>query len=249
MKNYLKEQYGMIDVVLILVVSVAVAALGGYVYYQQRQAQNGYDKAGTGVTVSKHTKAKKAAADPYAGWKTYNSTAEKASFKYPSSWKATKAFDLNVPGADSFAITSPKGQITIGWLSAISGIGGGCDDALAVDKGGCPEITVVSKQTIRGAAGLDVVSVVVTSDGQNYQPWIGVMADTIKSSRELTYSTFMGRNNKSLPNSGGENLLVSFGTANGIYMVGPKLSKASANTWFAGPEQQQAKLIFGSLTY
>lgn len=52
-----KNQRGMIDIVLILVVFVMAAALGGYVYYRQQQANKTYNAAGSGATVTKHTKA------------------------------------------------------------------------------------------------------------------------------------------------------------------------------------------------
>lgn len=51
-----KNQRGMIDIVLIVVLAVAIAAFGGYVYYQQQQANKTYDAAGSGATVSKHAK-------------------------------------------------------------------------------------------------------------------------------------------------------------------------------------------------
>ncbi len=86
MKEHLENQRGAIDVVLIAVVFVATVALGGYVYYQQRQAQNGYDKAGTGVTISKHIKKAKPAPDPTASWTAFTSVKGKFSLKYPPAW-------------------------------------------------------------------------------------------------------------------------------------------------------------------
>jgi len=54
----LRNQSGMIDIILIAVVFIAAAALGGYVYYQQQQAKKADTAAGNGVTVATHTKAK-----------------------------------------------------------------------------------------------------------------------------------------------------------------------------------------------
>ena len=60
----LRNQSGMIDIILIAVVFIAAAALGGYVYYQQQQAKKADTAAGTGVTVASHPKAKATTATP-----------------------------------------------------------------------------------------------------------------------------------------------------------------------------------------
>lgn len=48
------NQSGMVDMVLILVVFLAALALGGYVYYQQKQAQKADTAASSGVIVATH---------------------------------------------------------------------------------------------------------------------------------------------------------------------------------------------------
>lgn len=95
MRNYLKNQHGIIDIVLILVVFVLAAGLGGYVYYRQQQANKVYDAAGSGATVSKLAPVAKANVSPasYAGWKSYTSLSEKFTFKYPPTWTLTNTLD------------------------------------------------------------------------------------------------------------------------------------------------------------
>lgn len=60
----LKSQRGAIDIVLIAVLAVAIAAFGGYVYCRQQQANKTYNAAGSGVTVSKHVAKKTAPVEP-----------------------------------------------------------------------------------------------------------------------------------------------------------------------------------------
>jgi len=52
----LKFQHGFADVILIVIVAILVAGLGGYVYYRQQQANKTYNAAGNGVVVATNTK-------------------------------------------------------------------------------------------------------------------------------------------------------------------------------------------------
>lgn len=81
-----KNQRGVIDVVLILVIAVAIAAFGGYVYYQQQQANKTYNTAGSGATVAKHAKKPVPVVDPTANWTAFSSVSGKFSLKYPPAW-------------------------------------------------------------------------------------------------------------------------------------------------------------------
>lgn len=92
-----KNQRGMIDIVLIVVIAVLIAGLGGYIYYRQQQANKVYDAAGSGATVAKHSPIAKATVNPasYAGWKSYTSPSEKFTFKYPPGWTLTSTPDTS----------------------------------------------------------------------------------------------------------------------------------------------------------
>ena len=185
-------------------------------------------------------------------WKTYTSTTEKASFKYPPNWVSTKpAIETNLPGVDETAVQSPSGAIKVSWVSALNGFGGGCNDKLSLGQdGGCPLFTLVDKIPISTAPGLYVVSGTITRDGISYQPFLAVQDSTglLTTKRMMSYDMFTGKNNGSLPENRGQNTNALFSTAD-AYGRGPSLSQAEANAWFNKTEVQEAKQILLSLTY
>ena len=68
-------------------------------------------------------------ADPYAGWQSATLKYEKATFKYPSTWKLTNTSTPNgttgdiAPGSDQVKLISPTG-LTLTINTGVSGIGG-----------------------------------------------------------------------------------------------------------------------------
>jgi hypothetical protein len=66
---------------------------------------------------------------PIPGWKVYTSSTEKISFRYPDNWLVVKSPQWATPylDSDNISIRSPDGQVTINWVSFMSGLGGGCD--------------------------------------------------------------------------------------------------------------------------
>lgn len=243
----LKNQRGMLDVLLIVILAVLLAA-GGYLYYR-----NHHKKTATPVTSPATTSSTSSIAnEAYAGWKTYTSTTEKATFKYPPDWKpATSAIQSNDSRADTYAVVSPSSAVKVTWVSVIDGLGGGCNDTLELGADeACPQTTYSSKQAIVGAKGLSVISAVLTTDGKTFQPALAVLdTSSVKlgASRALPYDEFTGRNN-GLIIPGGQNTGALF-TTGGATISGPALSQAEANAWFSKPEVKQAKLILESLTY
>ncbi len=243
----LKDQHGVIDMIMIGLV-VILLGVGGYIYYR-----NHHKAAPAQTPITQPAKATTPApmADPYAGWKTYTSSVEKVSFKYPTDWTTTSNVQQsNIPGADEIGLVSPSGAIKITWIAALDGLGGACDANISPNaSGGCPAVTYLAKQDIAAATGLAVFSAITTtSDPQFYQPWLGVNDSSIKlgAVRQIDYGEFQGRHNASVAD--GTNTTAVFSTG-GIYMTGPKLSYADASAWFNKPEVKQAKLILESLTY
>jgi len=105
MKKHSQFQQGFADIILIVVVAVLVAGLGGYVYYRQQQANKTYNAAGNGVVVATNTK--KPAADPTASWTAFSSKTGKFSLKYNPKWLKKVGTDTGCIGDDSVIYLAP----------------------------------------------------------------------------------------------------------------------------------------------
>jgi hypothetical protein len=165
---------------------------------------------------------------------------KKRVFKYPPDWKVIAPQQPSVKGADTFTIQSSNGQVKIIWVSAITGLGGGCGDK-------CPIYNVIEKTPIPGSQGLYVVSAVVDAGNGNVTPWIAVQDGNglLSSGKKAVIGTFTGRNN-----AGGnsENYEAVFGLSN-IYGEGPTITQSQVADYFKGNEVQEAKQILLSLRY
>lgn len=248
-------------VITILGVIIVLGFIGGAYYLgTQRNIPVSSNQIRTAMVPTKSINAAPTSiptlAEVATTWKTYTSTVEKASFKYPTDWIITKpAIQSNAPGADEIGIQSPNGTVKISWVSALSGFGGGCSSTspLGSSESGlqpCPLITIIDTTPIKNAPDLFVVTGTITKDGLTYQPFIAVQDSKglVKTQRSMGYDMFMGRNNGSLSGVRGQNTNVLFSTGN-AYAGGPSLTQNDANTWLNKPEVQQAKQILLSLTY
>lgn len=87
--NKLKKNelgFGAVEGILILVIVLLIGVVGWFVYKNQNKAISS-TSATTSKTASSPVKTP-TIVDPYAGWTTYISKAEKVSYKYPSDWKS-----------------------------------------------------------------------------------------------------------------------------------------------------------------
>lgn len=180
-----------------------------------------------------------------AGLKIYTSPHEKLSFQYPSDWMIVESKPKsNSLEGDSLSIQSPDGKVVVAWISAIDGLGGGCDENAPVGSaGGCPLYEVIEKQTIPNT-NLQYVAYIITADGTNYSPSFALQDDQgiLSTSRTMGYLLFAGKNN------GG----VTAGLVGGSAPYGRGLvpgTKADAQNFFSTPEAVQAKNILLSVTY
>lgn len=196
--------------------------------------------------------------------KTYYSTTEKLSFKYPSNWK-TVTSQFSLPGeslkADSFTLTSPSRKITISWTGAISGLGGGCssDVPIGPNNNGCGLLEVVEKDKLPNA-NLYFVEWIYTTDGINFTPRFALQDNNgyIKSTRTYLYTnvfTFEGKNNYlNLDNGEKTGPFEAVMSGGGIFQrqedaYFPTTSKENALKFFTDPEMLVAKQILLSASY
>ncbi len=251
--------FGVFEVLLVILV-IAVLAVTGYVAYQRHK--NSAATSQTQTTQSTHTATQPPQTNPYNGWKTYTSTEEKASFKYPGYWTAIDTSSKFGVTGDSLQLKSPSGALTLSWFSAISGIGGACDATImpgtAVGAGAlspCPYWYVLDKQKLE-SADLYYVAGVETYDGSTYAPWCALQSSggILNNEGNIGYQLFQGRNNDYQANGhdyGLQRAGLKCGTTLGDFgrQGLPTGTKAQATALLSTPEYQQAKLILLSYTY
>jgi Tfp pilus assembly protein PilV len=244
--------FTVVEILLVLIFVALVVLTGLYVMHNHKTSSSNKASNTTTTSSTKATSTSKST-DPYAGWKTYTSTTEKASFKYPSNWTVTKAASQpSISSADSVGVQSPSGAILVSWVSDVGGVGGECDSTILLgsssDNGAgapCPQINVASKTSIAGAPDLFVVAGSVTGDGKTYQSWMAVQGSNgvLVTGRGILFQLFTGKNN------GGDNVAFHVAGTGAGWTSAAYSSVAQAEAVLNGAEAQQAKLILLSLTY
>lgn len=170
--------------------------------------------------------------DPTAGWKTYNSTTEKLSFKYPATWTMKNIGTVSVgpSNSDGISLSSPSGT-GIAWSAVVSGLGGGCPPEEGI------KVIAVSTEALPSASGLYLITYKQTTNnvdnGNRYYGVINGPAPTAGQTLECPYyTTFKSKVNKT-----------------------PGLNSEYNDMWLKSSGQVSAadlatvKLIFESLTY
>jgi hypothetical protein len=238
----------LVPILSTLLVSAIVFGFGGY--YLGKQTSNNVQQPVANQNKPITTLPTEVLPSPTntptpVGLTTYTSSFEKLSFKYPTDWKIVQSKpESNFPEGDSLSIQSPTGKITVAWISAIDGLGGGCDANAPVGSAeGCPLYEVMEKQKIPNT-NFNYVAYIITTDGTHYSPSFALQDDQgiLTTSRTMGYLLFTGKNN------GGE----SAGLVAGSVPYGRGLTsgtKAEAQNFFSTPEAVQAKNILLSVTY
>jgi hypothetical protein len=233
---------GLPIVILIVVAIVAIAGAGVVVYKKQS------DKPNSNAVAA--STASSLAAKPLAQGdttKTYTSTEEQVTFRYPTSWTESipKSNSGSVtPGStDGVTLKSPSGAITITWNPALAGYSNGYNDQYPLN-------TVVGKAPIPEAGNLFVVSGVTTLDSKTYYPWVAVQ-DGDGVLKNGVQGDVLAFRSKHAVNKSTGNLASSLFSTSGLRanIGSPGLSQADAIAWFSGAEVQEAKKILLSLTY
>lgn len=247
-----QDGFGLAGCLIVLVVLAAIGFAAWHVWSPKDK-----NPAATETTSSVAT------TDPYAGWKTYTSSFEKLSFKYPASW-TTKDISkhYSMPGTDAFQLTSPSAKLSIYWFSAIDGIGGACDASAApgtvvspTQLGPCPYWYVLHKQRLKGA-DLFYVDGIETSDGKTYSPWCALQASDglLESKGYIGYQLFKGKSNYYEASGhklgrllAGLKCGVSYGDFGSQGLI--KGTKSEATAYLSTSEMKQAKLVLLSASY
>jgi type II secretory pathway pseudopilin PulG len=230
----LNNQNGFTAVEVVLVV-LLVGALGiaGYFAYK-----NQHTTATKAVVVTTKSAPAKTVASPYAGWKTYSSAYEGASFKYPSSWTLAVSPEPvsngNVDNGNVLTLKSPSGYV-VNFQAPDQSQGGGCSGTNTIDQ--VTKLTAQAKNplylTVVNHSGQKDFAVydLVPPSQNNYQvdavvPHVGESLCDYNPSysskgQSGAYISFYGSSNESLTDA----------------------------QFLALPDSQTAELIFKSLSY
>jgi hypothetical protein len=256
-----EKGFSAVEVVLVIVVIVLIGTVGWLVYKNHHKTVASSAVSTTKISPSKPAKPK--AVNPYAGWDSYTSSFEKLSFKYPSDWTpVTYDYSTEINGADSLKLTSPSGNASVAWYSAVEGIGGACSvdimPGTTVSNGSlgpCPYWYVLDKQKLTGADLYYVDGVVEESDGDTYSAWCSLQAPNgiVQNESNIGYMLFLSKYNQNI-GADGKDLgpyqpALLCGNDNFGGQIGPSGTKAQATAFLSTPEFQQAKLILLSATY
>jgi hypothetical protein len=224
---------------------VGLFGIGGYVLGQrssQKQTAETLYEAFPSATPTSDTVVETAAKEKL---ETYTSSFEKLSFSYPADWQVVPSpIKSNYPEADTFGLQSPDGTITIAWISAMDGLGGGCnpsDELGTIDA--CPLYEVVDLQKSDNAA-FYYVAYLYTRDGKQFAPLFALQDETgqLATTRGLGYLLFTGKHNGGISAGlkGGSSL---------YFPPSPTMSREKAMAFFDTPSAQQAKQIILSAAY
>jgi hypothetical protein len=115
--------FSALDTVLAVVLVAAIGAAGYFAYINMHKSSQSPTASASPLPHETPSPSQ----DPTAAWKTYHSSYENASFKYPSDWayKQGPSQDPSASQAYSVTLTSPHGLV-LKYDDAVSGIGGTC---------------------------------------------------------------------------------------------------------------------------
>jgi len=246
MKKIDQTGFSIIEALLFLVIIGILGFTSWYVYHAKQASNKDYSTVSNATAPTYNKTTNTTTSDSYAGWKTYTSSFEKLSFKYPSTWKSvTPALSSTDPSADSFELKSPSGALAVSWLAEVDGIGGACDNTVmpTANNGACPYWYVQDKQKLSGA-DLYYVDGVVTHDGNTFSPWCALQGSDgiLKNEGDIGYLLFMGKNNGQADAG-----LLCGEPFDGIGLT--KGTKAQAMAALSSAEFKQAKQILLSAAY
>jgi len=118
--------FSAVETILLLVVVIALAGVGYYVYKAKKNTTSTYNSAANASTTTKPA-VKTTTTDPTASWKSFTSTAGKFSLKYPSNWVTeTSCLSNQFWAAPTAASLGQCGSSTVSEITVIGSTTHGC---------------------------------------------------------------------------------------------------------------------------
>jgi Tfp pilus assembly protein PilE len=123
--KYNQKGFTAVEGLLIVLILVVIGAVGYMVYHNHHKTTTAAATTTSSTKPATSTKTTTSTttqpASTYAGWKTYTSAEEGASFKYPANWTATVpdySHGTQPPqGSDYVNINSPDNNFQVHWVS------------------------------------------------------------------------------------------------------------------------------------
>jgi Tfp pilus assembly protein PilV len=236
--NENENGFTLIEPLLILLILGILGFAGWYVYSHHHAAKTSSTPTATSTTL---------AVNPYTGWKTYRSTYENVSFKYPSNWIVSvtpePVSDGTVANGNVLTITSPTGTV-VNFQAPAQGQGGACSSA-AVDQ-----------VTPLGVTAANALYMVFTSSSTD--TYIGVDdlvqnnsqdKQTVPTVGETTCGAVPAYVSKSHTQTVEENGISSLAPTDYISFYTSRSGSMSNAAYLALSDTHTAELMFKSLTY
>jgi hypothetical protein len=239
--NHVKDQTGAALVVEIILVAVVLSMAGIAFYSSLKQEAPVITKA-----TPMPTKAPTPAPTPnmYAGWQTHTVAYEKASYKYPSTWKFSQTSQPLAVGSsitvETDTLTSPTGLV-LTLATPVQGVGGACGPS------DCPEVTTSSADPVALANVKQPVYLVV-DQGKSTAGVIDrrVGLEELATPPVLGTSSQLYQDLSLLASHGPDHLFMTFG---GGYAHGAAENNLSFADYVQLPDVTTAELILKSLSF
>lgn len=176
----------LIEGILILVIVGLLGGTGWYVWHSKnnadKSAKNAEAANSSTSTSSKKQTSTTTTADPYAGWKTYTSSMEGFTFKYPNTWTLKDTYDSRSTNVNESIALSGTNNFSLIYdvykLNTNSNFGcDGCSfngvSALTIENYGKSLYMVVNSNTVNGQPYQTLgISEYKTLNEQQYKGWI-----------------------------------------------------------------------------
>ncbi|MEI6850927.1 MAG: hypothetical protein WCK26_03095 [Candidatus Saccharibacteria bacterium] len=242
--NKQKSQSGFAHLIIIVVIlSLALVGLLGFVFYQNIQKNNS-SSAGTTPTSQDDTKST-------IKYKTFTDDVYKASFKYPDTWTLTS---IDVPMAEdqywnrSLEVKNENGESVAKLILGLSGIGGTCMGEDGVEVKTTYSVLDSSLSSIKAVKSVSASFLVSASNNgmAGYSASYG-LTDTYTKVGDYQVCMYYNTFESNLKDANGYSYLVVFGNgfSNDKYFA----TLDDAKKYIQSDEYKEIKKMLLSLTF